>query len=200
MNYDKIILEMLSRIKDLEEKVNMLEDYHQEQQNKDEEEIEVTSSKNKERKESGRTRTRKEIMSILKENFNLNTRIGNRSEGSGVVILKEEENKNVKVSYSRSYISNEDVLCSGWHTLFEEEIENTDLSYFVFAVEDEESKFHYFIFAREDLINEFEDKAYDANRKLHFYFRVNRDGTPIESREIDKNMRRYYNNWDIFKE
>jgi len=51
---------------------------------------------------------------------------------------------------------------------FEEEIENTDLSYFVFAVEDEESKFHYFIFAREDLINEFEDKAYDANRKLHF--------------------------------
>jgi hypothetical protein len=53
MNYDKIILEMLSRIKDLEEKVNMLEDYHQEQQNKDEEEIEVTSSKNKERKESG---------------------------------------------------------------------------------------------------------------------------------------------------
>jgi len=25
--------------------------------------------------------------------------------------------------------------------------------------------------------------------------KTNRDGTPIESREIDKNMRRYYNNW-----
>lgn len=200
MNYDKIILEMLSRIKDLEEKVSMLQDYQQELQNKDEDEIKTDLLTEKAPKESGRTLTRKEIMNILEEKYGFNTRIGNRAEGSGIVISKNGESLNIKVSYSRSYINNEEILCSGWHTLFEEEINNPALSYFVFVVEDEEGKFHYFIFKREDLINEFEDKVYDVTGKFHFYFRVKHDGSPIESRDIEKDMKTYYDNWEVFKD
>ena len=47
MNYEKVILEMLTRIKDLEEKVDMLQEYQQELQNKDEGEDDVTSGEEK---------------------------------------------------------------------------------------------------------------------------------------------------------
>jgi len=197
MNYEKVILEMLTRIKDLEEKVDMLQEYQQELQNKDEGEDDVTSGE--EKKESGRKRTCREIMAILEEKYGYSVRKGNRSEGSGIVASKNGKSYNIKVSYSRSYTDSDEVICSGWHTVFDKEIDNPDFPYFIFVVEGKEGEFHYFIFKREDLINEFDDKAYDANKKLHFYFRVTKDGKPLEVRETEKDMSAYYNNWDIFK-
>lgn len=195
MNYDKIILEMLVRIKDLEEKVNMLQEYHQELQNKEEDDDMIGGEV---KKESGRKRALREIMTILGEKYGYSVRKGNRSEGGGIVLSKGGVSYNIKVSYSRSYINGEELICSGWHTVHEKEMDNSAFTHFIFVVEDSEGNFHYFIFKGEDLINEFKDKAYDANKKLHFYFRVRRDGKALESRETEKDMTSYYNNWDVF--
>lgn len=203
MNYEKIILEMLGRIKDLEEKVDMLQEYMREQEDNEGNESEDQDGENvtQETKESGRKLSRREIMRILKEKYGFSVRKGNRGEGSGIVATRDGKSYNIKVSYSRSYFDyvSEEVICSGWHTLFEKEIDNPDFPYFIFVVADAEQKFHYFIFKREDIIKEFDYKVYDANRKLHFYFRVRKDGRPFELRETEKDMSAYYNNWDIFK-
>ena len=203
MNYEKIILEMLSRIKDLEEKVDMLQDYMNAQENNEDDENEELDSENltQKKKESGRKLSRQEIMRILKEQYGFNVRKGNRSEGSGIVATRNGKSYNIKVSYSRSYFDyvNEEVICSGWHTLFEKEINNPNFTFFIFVVVDAEQKFHYFIFRREDIIKKFNYKVFDVNNKLHFYFRVTKDGKPLESRETEKDMSAYYNNWDIFK-
>jgi len=184
MNYEKVILEMLTRIKDLEEKVDMLQEYQQELQNKDEGEDDVTSGE--EKKESGRKRTCREIMAILEEKYGYSVRKGNRSEGSGIVASKNGKSYNIKVSYSRSYTDSDEVICSGWHTVFDKEIDNPDFPYFIFVVEGKKGEFHYFIFKSEDLINEFDDKTYDANKKLHFYFRVTKDVNHLKSERRKK--------------
>lgn len=189
MKYDKIILEMLRRIQTLEEQVSMLVEKDAE---KNEEAISET-------KESGRKLSRLEIIKILSEKYGLKARKGNRSEGSGVVVSKDDKSYNIKVSYSRSYPDYvDDVICAGWHTLLEKEIDNEDFSFFIFVVGDAEHNYHYFIFKREDIIKEFNYKVYDANRKLHFYFRVKNDGRPVELREEEKDMSIFYNNWDVF--
>ena len=75
MNYEKIILEMLSRIKDLEEKVDMLQDYMNAQENNEDDENEELDSENlTQKKESGRKLSRQEIMRILKEQYNFTVR------------------------------------------------------------------------------------------------------------------------------
>jgi hypothetical protein len=134
------------------------------------------------------------------ESYGFSTRKGNRNEGSGIVASKAGKSYNVKISYSRSYFDyvSEEVICSGWHTLFEKEIENEDFPFFIFVVADAENKFHYFIFKRQDVIKEFDYKVYDAKRKLHFYFRVKNDGRPVELREKEKDVSAFYNNWDVF--
>lgn len=203
MNYEKIILEMLGRIQDLEGKVAMLQEFMRDQENNEDNDSEELEDGNmpQETKESGRKLSRQEIMRILKEQYGFSVRKGNRSEGSGIVATRDGKSYNIKVSYSRSYFDyvNEEVICSGWHTLFEKEIDNPDFPYFIFVVADAEQKFHYFIFEREDIVKEFDYKVYDANKKLHFYFRVRSDGRPYELRETEKDMSAYYNNWDIFK-
>jgi hypothetical protein len=198
MNYERIILEMLERIKTLEEKVTLLEEYNHELEVLDDEEVDAVTQ---ESKESGRKLSRNEIMKILRDKYGFSVRKGNRSEGSGIVISKNGKPYNIKVSYSRSYFDyiNEEVICSGWHTLFEKEINNQKFPFFIFVVADAENKFHYFIFKREDIIKEFDYKVYDSNKKLHFYFRVRKDGRPFELREIEKDMSPYYNNWTIFE-
>lgn len=200
MNYEKIILEMLERIKNLEEKVDMLEDFKNELEDKDYDEVtEITSETGT--KVSGRKLSLIEIMKILHEKYGLNVRKGNRSEGGGIVISKNGKSYNIKVSFSRSYFDDakEEVICCGWHTLFEKEINNTNFPFFIFVIADAENKFHYFIFTREEIIKEFDYKVHDANKKLHFYFTVRKDGSPVELRETEKDMSTHYSAWDKFK-
>jgi len=197
MNYEKIMLEMLERIKTLEEKVSFLEDNRNNAEADEDEEVGEVPT---ETKESGRKLSRLEIMKILSDKYGFAVRKGNRSEGSGIVASKNGKSYNIKVSYSRSYFDyiSEEVICSGWHTLYEKEIENTDFPFFIFVVSDADNKFYYFIFKREDIIKEFDYKVYDVNRKLHFYFRVKEDGRPVELRETEMDMSAFYNNWEIF--
>jgi hypothetical protein len=198
MNYERTILEMMERIQSLEEKVAMLEEFNHEVKNMDDEKVDAMTQ---ESKESGRISSRNEIMKILHDKYGFNVRKGNRIEGSGIVISINGKPHNIKVSYSRSYFDyvNEEVICSGWHTLFEKEINNQEFPFFIFVVADAENKFHYFIFKRENIINVFDYKVYDSHKRLHFYFRVRKDGRPFELREIEKDMSSYYNNWTIFE-
>jgi hypothetical protein len=199
MNYERTVLEMMERIKSLEEKVTTLEKCYHEMDKLDDEEVDVMTQ---ESKESGRTSSRNEIMNILRDQYGFSVRKGNQSEGSGIVISKNGKSYNVKVSFSSSYFDYvpENVICSGWHTLYEKIINNPLLPFFIFVVADAEKKFHYFIFKREDIKKVFQHKVPDSTGKLHFYFRVREDGMPVELRDkIEKNMSPYYNNWSIFE-
>lgn len=200
MNYEKIILEMLERIKTLEEKVNIIGELNHDSEENTPYEPSETEKKSEPVKESGRKLSRLEIMKILDKKYGLEVRKGNRSEGSGIVVTKDGKSYNIKVSYSRSYFDyiDEEVVCSGWHTLFEKEINNPDLPFFIFIVAGSDNQYHYFIFKREDIIKEFNYKVYDSNKKLHFYFRVTKEGKPLELREEQRDMSNYYNNWDVF--
>lgn len=151
-------------------------------------------------KEGGRKLTQIELMKMLSEKYDFTVRKGSRSEGSGIIASKNGKSYNIKFSYSRSYFDyiKEEVRCSGWHTLFEREIENSIFQFFVFVVADAANEFHYFIFKSEDIIKEFDFKVYDNKKRLHFYFRVKNDGRPVELREAEKDMSVYYNNWDVF--
>ena len=94
---------MLSRIKELEEKVDMLQDYNEQENNADDENEKLDSENlTQKKKESGRKLSRQEIMRILKEQYGFNVRKGNRSEGSGIVATRNGKSYNIKVSYSRS--------------------------------------------------------------------------------------------------
>jgi len=198
MNYERTILEMLERVKTLEEKVNILEKYIDLSDNLDSEEIDDVTPVPK---VSGRILSRNEIMKILRDKYGFNVRKANRTEGSGIVILKNGKPYNVKVSYSGSYpqFANEEVICTGWSTQSEKDINNPDFPFFIFVVADASNKYHYFIFKREDIINEFKEKEFDAKKRLHFYFRIKKDGSPVEVREIEKDMSSYYNNWTVFE-
>jgi hypothetical protein len=198
MNYERTVLEMLERIKTLEEKVNSLEENNHDHKNLDNGKINKAPT---EAGQSGRTLSRNEVMKILHDNYGFNVKKANRSEGSGIVILKDNKSFNVKVSYCRSFdeYANEEVICTGWHTLFENDLNNPKFPFFIFVIADAAKKLHYFIFKRENIINEFKYKVLDANKKLHFYFRVRKDGRPFEVREIEKDMICYYNNWTVFE-
>lgn len=196
MNYERTILEMLERIKTLEEKVNDLEDNNiPENLNYKADDIDSIL------KVKGRSSARNEIMEIFHNEYGFNVRKANRIEGSGIVILENSKTYNVKVSYSGSYpqFANEEVICSGWTTLSEKDINSKDFPFFIFVVADDTNKYHYFIFKQEDLINEFKYKVYDSHKRLHFYFRVKKNGSPVEVREIEKDMAAYYNNWKVFE-
>ena len=197
MSIEKITLDMLARIMALEERVAKLEENQSSLSAVIEQEDEATVPGSK---ESGRQQSRNEIMKILSD-YGYKVRKGNRSEGSGVVASKPGVKQfNIKISYSKSYFENvtEDVICAGWHTLIEKEIDNKKFSFFIFVVADAENKFHYFIFRREEIPVVFKDKAYDAQKKIHFYFRVKANGDPVEQRETELDMSSHYNNWNIF--
>jgi HNH endonuclease len=149
---------------------------------------------------NGKEQSKLEITRILVDKYSFTVRKGKRSEGSGIVVSKNGKTYNIKFSYSRSYFDfvKEEVMCTGWHTLFEKEIKTDIFQFFIFVVEGIENDFHYFIFKREDIQNVFDYKVYDSNKKLHFYFRVKKDGRPVELREIEKDMSVFYNNWDKF--
>ncbi|MEG0332523.1 MAG: hypothetical protein RR437_08210 [Clostridium sp.] len=201
MNYDKIILEMLTRIQELEEKIAYLEDKvdfigEVDCDTEDEDKTNVNDENS-----SGRSLARNEIIKILRDTYGYKARKANRAEGSGIVISDEIDSYRIKISYSRNYSEriDEETLCRGWHAISSDEILSEEIDYFICIVEEEGEKFHYFIFEREDLINEFADNGFESRNKLHLYLNVRKDGTVVENRGEEKNIIKYYNNWDIFK-
>lgn len=204
MNYEKILLEMLDRIKTLEEKVELLETFkagfEEDLNAKDEEYDDVSAGQlSKANDPSGRNQCRQEIMNILKEQYGFSVRKANRSEGSGLVATKNGKSYGIKVSYSRSYFEyvNEDLQCCGWHAVTKADLENINISFYVFVVEGEDDEYHYFIFTREGLYADCFSKSDLTKKKVHLYFRVTRDGRAYEAREGDTDMSEHYNNWSI---
>ncbi len=202
MNYERIILEMLDRIKALEDRLDKIEVTNQTSEVIDQsvnmEDFEMNDVSIIQ--DSGRKRSRQEVITIFRNKMGFSVRTANRSEGSGIVITRNSKSYNVRISFSRSYddLVKADFVCSGWHTVFLKDLENPKFMFYIFVVEDASGIFHYFIYKREDLISNFANKAPDANNKLHFYFRIKTNGRPVEFREEELDVSKNYNNWDIF--
>lgn len=202
MNYEIVILEMLERIMKLEEKVNLLEKDRNGCSTSDEDE-EPDGAPSKEAGKgndiSGRNRSRQEITSILTNEYGFRVRKANRNEGSGLVVTKNGKSNGIKVSYSRSYFEylNENLICCGWHVITKKDVENKNVAFYIFVVEGENEEYHYFIYTRDELFAYCFSNNDSDKKKVHLYFRVDRDGKPYEARDGVTDMSSNYNNWSI---
>ncbi|MDR1709329.1 MAG: hypothetical protein LBS70_06370 [Candidatus Accumulibacter sp.] len=205
MNHDKILLEMLGRIKDLEEKVESLEEFRERFESEDDVDDESGRPEGDPRKRagknavSGRNKARLEITKILTDKYGFSVRKAYRDEGSGLVATRNGKSCGIKVSYSRSFFEyvNEDLQCTGWHSVTKKDVENANAAFYVFVVEGENDLFHYFIFTRNDLLDYCFSETDSPTKKTHLYFRVSRSGRPYEARDDMADMSRHYNNWSI---
>jgi len=199
MNYEKIILEMLERIKNLEEKVELLEKFKEGFTGTNDEDAESDGQAGKGNDTSGRNKSRQEITNILTNKYGFSVRKANRNEGSGLVATKNGKSYGIKVSYSRSYFEylNEDLQCCGWHAVAKKDFENKNVAFYIFAVEGENEEYHYFIFRRDELYAYCFGKNDSPKKKVHLYFRVSRDDMPYEARVGVTDMSAHYNNWSI---
>ncbi|WP_346920784.1 hypothetical protein [Clostridium sp. UBA7339] len=191
MNYEKIVLELFARVKELEEKVEELEDKTSLNNNaiskdmeSEDEDIKIT-----------RNYSRQYVIEKFREN-NPNVLVdkANRSMGGGIVIKDKSSRKIIKAKFYHSKSYN-DECPSGWHTVNEEELLNSDIDSFIFNLE-YQKKFYTFIFTTDELRGYVKDKDKDQNNNYYFYFNI-KDQKALEYRDGEKDVTKYLNRWGI---
>lgn len=187
MNYDKIILELLSRVQTLEEDVAILKSN---QRNLSEEiDPEFTEGD-----EMTRSQAREIAMSKLKTKFpSCVLTKATRAEGSGIKIAEahSKETKLIKFYYSRTYDSG-----SSWYTIQLDEIKEI-VDYCLFAMYTA-GEWNYFIFNTDDLVKYSQKNREDQANKVHLYFTIE-NNKAYEVRENKIDITEHWNNWDIIK-
>ncbi|MDU2672828.1 MAG: hypothetical protein E7C49_12530 [Clostridium sp.] len=188
MNYEKIVLELFTRVKGLEERVEELEEkvsLKNDNTNSVLEESEVKITRNY---------SRQHVIDKLREN-NLNVLVdkANRAMGSGIVIKDKNSGEILKCKFYHSK-SHNDICPSGWHTVNEEELK-LDIDIFIFNVE-YQREFYTFMFTSNELKDFIKEKEKDQNQNYYFYFNI-KDGKAFEYRDGEKEVTQYLNRWDI---
>ena len=189
MNYEKIVLELFARVKELEERVEELEgkilskDNDTNSVSEEESEIKIT-----------RNYSRQYVIDKLREN-NPNVLVdkANRAMGSGIVIKDKKVGKTLKCKFYHSKSHNE--LCpSGWHTVNEDEL-NSDIDIFIFNVE-YQREFYTFMLTSSELKDFIREKEKDQNENYYFYFNI-KDDKAFEYRDGEREVTQYLNRWNI---
>lgn len=186
MNYDKIILELLSRVQNLEEEVAKL---------RSEREAPAPEEDGESEEEGGVTRTRARDMAIaeLKKRFpEYVVEKAPRRDGSGILIYtpKSRQPYRIKFYHSRVYPGGH-----GWHVVRLDEV--MDLSYCIFSLLDESGGWHFFLYGTDELgAYRDEYRADKDDDTLHLYFSV-QDGRAAESRESTVDVTDHLDNWDV---
>lgn len=194
MNNEKIILELFGRVKELEQKVERLENVillSKEQNENVNEELGTEDENTK----VTRNLSRKYTMDKLKENnSNILVDKGNRAMGSGIVITDEKTGvlKKAKFYHSKSF---HDDFPAGWHAINEEDVNDRNIDFIIFNVE-HKKQFYTFIFTRDELQKYVVNKIKDQKKNYHFYFQV-KNNKVLECRDDEKDVSRYLNRWDI---
>ena len=193
---DKLILELFSRVVELESKVEHLEGIINSSNTNTNvaEDIEVTDTSNS---KITRSKSRQYVIDKLKEfNPELIIEKGNRAMGNGIVITDKNNTylKNCKFYHSKGF--HED-FSSGWHTVNEEDLNDSNIQYFIFNVE-YKGEFSTYIFTRNELKEFIKDKVKDQSNNYHFYFHI-KNGKVVECRDGERDVAKYLNRWDIIK-
>ena len=201
MNYESIILELLSRVQKLESRVEMLESDQlaaapsllssniEEQEDEQDEENRIT-----------RSTARQYVMDKVNRTYNfLEATKGNRAIGADVVIKGKDMNlqgKSLKAKfyYSKSHLD----FPSGWHTVRESDLNRNDFDLHIFVVMFN-NQYYTFMFTQEHLRRFVQTKRMDSSNQYYFYFHV-LGNKVIEERDGEKDVSSNYENWGIFDE
>lgn len=204
MNYDKIILELMSRVQELEEQmmdvkseINSIKAIDNKIIEEPDEESESDSE------EFTRSQARKKAMEIIEQRFPDHLVMkANRTEGSGIKILKSDISEKrpviIKFFHSKTYEHRSKTFEHAWHTVNLEEIIGTLYDFCLFSIADSNGDWHFLIFEPAELgIFRDENRSVDSDQ-LHLYFVV-KDGVAKEVRENEVDVTDHLNNWDAFK-
>ena len=185
MNLEKIVLELMGRIQECEEKVQQ----YKQRLEKAEEEIEkLKSNENEEEIDEDnitRSQVRNKAIDEIKLRLKLKEeqiKVGNREEGGGIVICNKNDKKCYKFYYSKTYggDSNSDKVIS-WSGILEKDINNSIDGYIFTIIK--EQQMYILIFTNKQLVKLINDtnKQVDSKKKYHFSFEIE-NGTVFETR------------------
>lgn len=211
---EKIVLELFSRVKELEEKNLDLElrlNSLLESQKKLELKLDSFTNKDSRRFIENDVNMEKDFSNKIKrsdaqrfvmemliaKNKDFIIRKGNRELGCDILIEKNQMIFKSNFFHSRNY--SQDNLISGWHTVKNEDIENENIDLFIFSI-NKDSEIHTFIFSRNELINFIKDKTSNSKDFTYFYFIIEEE-RKIEARDrtIEKDSSSFYNIFDLSK-
>lgn len=186
LNYDKIILELLSRVKDLEDEMAQVK-------------ARLTSDVEAEEglEEGGgitRSLARERAIQELQKRFpDYLVRKASRKDGSGILLQLPSHKTPCKIKFSHSRVYE---TGHSWHTIRLTEIID-EVSYCMFSVVDASDTWHFFIYGTDEL------KAYNKAHRtvsdadiLHLYFSV-QGGRAIEKREDIVDVTDHLDNWQV---
>lgn len=199
MNYDKIILELLSRVQTLEEQVAELKsDLTSGRELYEDEPVEDVRQG-----EYTRTQAREQAIKIIKSKYpDYFIEKASRKEGSGIKIIKPDfESKRaiiIKFFHSKTYTDNTSDIESAWHTVNLDDIIGTFIDVCMFSMVDSKGNWNFFMYEPAELGIYNEQNRSGQSNILHLYFIV-KDGRATEVRENTIDVTKHLNNWDILK-
>jgi hypothetical protein len=204
MNYETIILELLSRVQNLEQKATLLEQKIIVLEQKNEKVISITEEDDRDIEEQDeetkvtRSIARQHAIDMIKSRYGyFDVQKGNRAVKADLILtVKEGKQKGKKLLgkfyYSKSHLD----FPSGWHTVKKADLENNHLDFHIFTVS-YENKFFNFLFTHDGLKQYVQKKMMDSSDQYYFYFQVV-DGKKIENRDGERDVHPYFENWDLF--
>lgn len=202
MNYDKIILELMSRVQILEEQMREVKGELQSYKRDADYEDGFEESDN-EQGEFTRSQARDKAIKIIQTKFpDYFVEKASRREGSGIKVIKSDTNSNkaiiIKFYHSKTYEHRSGGFEHAWHTVNLHEIIGTMYDYCLFSVADKNGNWNFFLYEPQEL-GEYRDENRSANSDLlHLYFVV-KDGKATEVREKTIDVTDHLNNWDVLK-
>lgn len=199
MNYDKIILELLSRVQTLESqmadvKVELAVRYEEDADDENEEEVDG---------HEGYTRSaaREKAMEIIQKKFpDYLVDKASRKEGSGIKVFKPDTKRPViiKFYHSKSFKHRSGNFEHGWHVLRIDDVIGTVVDLCLFSMVDAGGNWNFFIYEPDEIGIYNEENRSNVGNVLHLYFSVQNDKA-IEVREETIDVTDYLNNWNVLE-
>ncbi len=184
MNYDRIILELLDRVKSLEEQVEDIKSALV-----DEDANEVGDGTND---TLTRFYARERVMKEIADRFpDYTVSKASRAEGNGIRLqtLNRIEPYRIKFYHSKLHERGH-----AWHSINLDEI--VDISYVILSMVDADNQFQVFVFTSEELLRYEDNNRKGSENILHLYFTVN-GNKATEIRETHIDVSEHLNNWDV---
>lgn len=197
MNYDKIILELLSRVQSLEEQMSTVKD-NLVSRKCDEDGVDEADTKPG---DFTRSQARDKAMGIIQSKFqDYFVEKASRREGSGIKLIKSNENAKkpiiIKFFHSKTYEHGTGALGHAWHTINLDDIIGTIFDFCLFSIVDKNGEWNFLLFEPDEL-GIYRDENRSANSELlHLYF-VIKDGKATEVREKPIDVTDHLENWNL---
>ena len=197
MNYDTIILELLSRVQALESqmadvKAELAARCEEDGDDEIDEEIDGQEGYT-------RSQAREKAMEIIQKRFpNYVVDKASRKEGSGIKVFKPNTKRPViiKFYHSKSFEHRSGNFEHGWHVVRIDDVIGTVIDLCMFSLVDASGNWNFFIYEPDEIGMYNEENRSSVGNVLHLYFSL-QNGKAIEVREETIDVTDHLNNWDV---